>query len=66
MTYEKKKEAPTMLTITETAKKAGLAVNYIRSLVKMNKIIYVTAGNKVLINYDRFVDFLNHGEGGVA
>lgn len=51
--------APTMLTIKQTAERTGLAVHYIRQLCLQGKIVYRKAGNKFLINYERFIDFLN-------
>ena len=53
---------PTMLTINQTADRSGLARHYIRQLCVQNKIVYIKAGNKYLINFDRFVEFLNTGE----
>ena len=51
--------APTMLTIRETAERTGHAVHYIRQLCLQGKIIYRKAGNKFLINYEKFIEFLN-------
>ena len=48
-----------MLTIRETAERTGLAVHYIRQLCLQGKIIYRKAGNKFLINYEKFIEFLN-------
>ena len=53
---------PTMLTIKETAQKSKLAEHYIRQLVAEEKITFVRAGKKYLINYEKFIDFLNKGE----
>ena len=53
---------PRMLTIEETAKRSGLAKYYIRSLCWQNKICHVRAGQKYLINFEKFIDFLNEGE----
>lgn len=53
---------PRMLTIKQLAaecKGTGITEWFIRSLVLENKIAYVKAGNKYLVNYDRFVEFLN-------
>jgi hypothetical protein len=51
-----------MLTINETADKAGLARHFVRQLVLNNSIVHVKAGCKFLINWERFVDYLNSGE----
>ena len=54
---------PTMKTINEVAKITGLAKHYIRQLVLQNKIVHVKAGKKFLINLEKFIEFLNNGEG---
>lgn len=53
---------PRMRTIKQTAAETGVAEYFVRRLVKQDKIKYVQAGRKVLINLDLFVDFLNGGE----
>ena len=55
---------PTMLTIKETAAKSGLSYGTIRRWC-INGVFkgFVKAGSKTLINYDRFVEFLNGGGG---
>ena len=53
---------PTMLTINETAQRSGLARHYVRQLCLQNKICHIKAGNKYLINFEKFVEFLNTGE----
>ncbi len=53
---------PTMLTIKETAKRTGLAVHYIRQLCLQDKIVYRKAGAKYLINYEKFIEYLNESE----
>ena len=53
---------PRMFTIKETAKESSLAEHFVRGLCLQNKIAYVKAGKKFLINYDRFIDYLNAGE----
>ena len=53
---------PTMLTIKETAQRTNLAEHYIRGLCLQNKIVHVLCGRKYLINFERFIDFLNEGE----
>ena len=52
---------PQMCTIKQTAEKTGLAYNYIRNLCLQNKIVYVRAGNKYLINIDKLIEYLNTG-----
>lgn len=53
---------PRMRTIKQAAAETGTAVYFIRQLVKQNKISYVQAGRKTLINLDRYIDFLERGE----
>ena len=55
-------KVPLMLTIKETADRTGLSYHFIRQLCIENKIVYLKAGNKYLINFDRFIDFLNGDE----
>ena len=50
---------PEMLPIKEVASKTGLSYYYIRQLCLNEEIIFIRAGNKYLINYDRFIDYLN-------
>jgi len=51
--------APTLLTIKQTAERTGLAVHYIRQLCLENKIVYRKAGAKYLINFEKFIEYLN-------
>lgn len=55
-----------MRTIKQTAEETGLHEHFIRQLVKQNKIKYVKAGCKTLINLDLFIEYLNAGEQGAA
>lgn len=52
---------PKMRTIKDTAVITGLAYNYLRNLCLNNKIVFVRAGNKYLINVDKLIEYLNHG-----
>jgi len=54
--------APRMRTINETAKETGFPAHAIRQLVKDHKIVFVLCGSKVLINLDKFIEYLNTGE----
>lgn len=53
---------PKMKTINEMVELTGLPYTFFRGLCVQNKIVYVKTGKKYLINYDRFVDYLNSGE----
>ncbi len=50
---------PRMLTIPETVAEFKLPEHFIRKLCSENKIVYVKAGKRTLINADKFVEFLN-------
>ena len=53
---------PTMLTIRETAQRSGLAVHYVRKLCLREKVCAVRAGKKYLLNFEKFIEYLNQGE----
>lgn len=53
-----------MKTIKEMAGLTGLSYTMLRNLCLQNKIVHIRAGKKYLINYDRFVDYLNGAGGG--
>lgn len=55
---------PKMATIHETAVLTGFPENAIRRLVKDEKIVFVRAGNRVFINVEKFIEYLNKGETG--
>ncbi len=57
---------PRMRTIRQTAEETGLHEYFIRQLVKQDRIRYVKAGRKVLINLDLLIEYLNSGEQGAA
>lgn len=52
-----------MKTLKEMAELTCLSYTMLRNLCLENKIVHIRAGKKYLINYDRFVDYLN-GVGG--
>jgi len=49
-----------MLTIKELAQKTGISEHLIRKLCKTNQIKHIKSGVKYLINYERFIDYLNN------
>ena len=51
-----------MRTVRQLGAETGYPVYFIRQLVKQNKINYVMAGKKVLVNLDSFLDYLERGE----
>lgn len=50
---------PRMLTIKECSKQTGVSYDAIRKLCLTGKIIHIRVGSKYLINFGKFVDFLN-------
>lgn len=60
---ETNKTLPRMRTIRAAAAETGLAVFFVRQLVKDRKIKYVCAGRKYLVNLDSLISYLNEGEG---
>jgi len=55
-------QIPTMLTINEVAEKTGLAKFHIRTLALQGKIKTIRAGKKILINFEKFIEYLNADE----
>ena len=53
---------PRMKTIKEVSELTGLPYSLLRNLCIQKKITYFRTGKKYLINYDKFIDFLNTGE----
>lgn len=54
-------QIPEMLTISELSQRTGLSYSFIRKLCLQKKIVHIKAGNKYLINLNRFLDFLDTG-----
>lgn len=50
---------PEMLTLNETSSRSGLPYDYIRKLCLQGKIVHIRTGVKYLVNWNKFVDFLN-------
>ncbi len=50
-----------MRTIKEFVTETGLAYCHVRNLCLENKVIHIKAGNKYLINLDKFTEYLNIG-----
>lgn len=53
---------PCMKTINEAAGIVNLAKYHIRQLVLQDKIRYVKAGQKYLVNLESLIEYLNNGE----
>lgn len=56
------KNVPTMKSICECSQIAGLAKYHVRQLVLQDKIKYVKAGRKYLVNLESLIEYLNNGE----
>ncbi|MDC7289561.1 helix-turn-helix domain-containing protein [Blautia schinkii] len=54
---------PRMLTIKEVSKQTGISYDFIRKLCLQGRIVHIRAGVKYLVNFDRFLEYLNEGEG---
>lgn len=54
---------PQMVTINEAAKLTGIAKYRVRQLALENKIKNVRAGRKILINLEKFIEYLNESTG---
>lgn len=50
---------PRMATIEETAKLFNLPTYLVRTKAKSGEIVAISAGNKILINVDKFAEYLN-------
>ncbi len=50
---------PTMITLREAAEKTGLSYDCLRKWCLENKIVYIMAGRKFLVNQEKLVEFLN-------
>ena len=55
-------DIPEMLTIKETAARTGLSYDFIRKLCQQRKIVFIRTGTKYLVNYSKFIEFLNRGD----
>lgn len=55
-------EIPEMLTIRETAARTGLSYDFIRKLCLQRKIVFIRTGTKYLVNYSKFIEYLNQGD----
>lgn len=50
---------PEMISIREVAQRTNLSDRFIRKLCKEDRITYVMSGRKYLINWQKFLQFLN-------
>lgn len=62
LTKYEKKPLPRMRTIPKAAEEVGVAVHFVRRLVKGQKIIFIKSGNKSYVNLDSLINYLNTGD----
>lgn len=53
---------PVMKTIKQIMTETGLSYKYLVQLCQQNKITHIRTGKKYLINYEKFIEFLNVGD----
>lgn len=54
---------PTMMTIREASNETGISYDRIRKMCLQGKIVHIRMGTKFLINMEKFVEYLNKGDG---
>lgn len=59
---QKCSSVPTMLTVRELSEKTGISSFSIRQMIRDGRVVYIKLGKKVLINYEKFVEYLETGE----
>ena len=52
---------PRMMTIKEVSAQTGISYDFIRKLCLQGRIVHIKAGAKYLVNFDKFVNYLNEG-----
>lgn len=57
---------PTMITLSEAAKRTGLSYDWLRKMALSGKIRSVRAGSKILINFERLLEYLDQGDQGAV
>lgn len=53
---------PVMKTIKQIMEETGFSYRYLAQLCHQDKIVYVRTGKKFLINYEKFIEYLNTGD----
>ena len=54
---------PRVRTLREAAAESGLSYYRLRLMCLQNKIVYVQAGHKFLVNMDSLAEYLSTGDG---
>lgn len=52
-------KVPRMIPIKTAAAESGLSYDRIRKLCLQKKIVFIRSGTKILINADKFAEYLN-------
>ncbi|MFT3952099.1 MAG: DNA-binding protein [Oscillospiraceae bacterium] len=53
---------PQMRSIKQAAAECSIPEHFLRQLVKQNKVVYVRAGAKALVNLESLAAYLSSGE----
>lgn len=53
---------PEMVSIKTASERTGVSYDWIRKKCKQGSIVYIKAGSKYLVNFGKFVDYLNTGD----
>ena len=53
---------PTMVGLKRASEMTNVSYDFLRKLCLQNKIVYVRAGTKYLINFEKLIEYLNQGE----
>lgn len=56
---QRETRVPLMLPLREASARTGLSYYTLRSLCLEDRIVFVKAGTKYLVNMDKLVDYLN-------
>lgn len=51
-----------MITLKEASSRTGIPYSRLRKMCINHQIVYIKAGCKFLINWDKLVEYLNTGE----
>lgn len=60
---EELKAMPVMKSLNEAEKLSGMPYTTLRKLCMAGKIVHIRLGSKYMINWNKFVEYLNNGDG---
>lgn len=55
-----------MVTLREASNRTGVSYDRLRKMCINRQIVYIKAGSKFLLNWDKLVEYLNAGEQGIG